>query len=164
MTETSTLVLGSTENDLMIGSSGPLLTGCKARIIGEDGKEVNESYKEGELYIQSPSLALGYLNNEKATSETFLHDEQGRWIRTGDMAVVWKSPRGHQHFAIVDRLKELIKVKVSKQSKRERKFPALPPPPWPNCVPFADNTDTLCPQSEKNRVIKLPLQKSRLIS
>jgi len=125
MTETSTLVLGSTENDLMAGSSGPLLPGCRARIItttatnttngrGNGHVEVHECGQEGELYIQSPSLALGYLDNEKATAETFLHDAQGgRWVRTGDVAVVWESPGGHQHFAIVDRLKELIKVKVS---------------------------------------------------
>lgn len=64
--------------------------------------------------MQSPSVVLGYLNNEKANGETFLKDEdgKGRWMRTGDEAVVRKSPKGNEHIFIVDRIKELIKVKV----------------------------------------------------
>ena len=64
--------------------------------------------------MQSPSVVLGYLNNEKADKETFLDDTDGlgRWMRTGDEAVVRKSPKGNEHIFIVDRIKELIKVKV----------------------------------------------------
>jgi acyl-CoA synthetase (AMP-forming)/AMP-acid ligase II len=48
------------------------------------------------------------LNNEKATKETF---EDG-WMRTGDEAIISLSPKGVEHVTIVDRIKELIKVKV----------------------------------------------------
>jgi len=62
--------------------------------------------------VSSPSVTLAYLKNEKATAESFLEDAQGRWMRTGDEAVSKRSPLGHEHVWIVDRIKELIKVKV----------------------------------------------------
>lgn len=57
---------------------------------------------------KSPSVVLGYLNNPQANKETF----QDGWMRTGDEAVVKRSPLGNEHIFIVDRIKELIKVKV----------------------------------------------------
>lgn len=96
-----------------MGSSGSLLPGIKAKIIDAQGKEVTEYETPGELLAQSPAIVPGYLNNERATAETFVTHEDGRWMRTGDEVVVRKSPQGHDHFVIVDRIKELIKVKVS---------------------------------------------------
>ena len=58
--------------------------------------------------VKSPGVVLGYLNNHQANKETF----QDGWMRTGDEAVVRKSPQGNEHIFIVDRIKELIKVKV----------------------------------------------------
>jgi 4-coumarate--CoA ligase len=49
----------------------------------------------------------GYWQNPKATSEVFVDGPDGRWMRTGDIAYVDKEGR----FFIVDRMKELIKVK-----------------------------------------------------
>ncbi|KAI1181150.1 hypothetical protein F4777DRAFT_573222 [Nemania sp. FL0916] len=111
MTETSTVVISTPENDIMIGTSGSLVPGVRAKLYGEDGREITEHEKPGELVIQSPSLTLGYLHNERATSEAFVWDDDGRWIRTGDIAVVRRAPSGNEHFAVVDRLKELIKTK-----------------------------------------------------
>ncbi|KAK8024107.1 4-coumarate- ligase [Apiospora rasikravindrae] len=120
MTETATVVLSSGENDILVGAAGSLVSGCVAKIIDTDtGRPIDvtdqkdgEEEKRGELWLQSPSISLGYLNNERATAEAFVWDEDGRWIRTGDVAVVRRSKAGHEHFAIVDRIKELIKVKV----------------------------------------------------
>jgi long-subunit acyl-CoA synthetase (AMP-forming) len=51
----------------------------EARIVREDGSEA--TYKEvGELWLRGANIALGYLNNPKATAETF----SGGWLRTGD--------------------------------------------------------------------------------
>lgn len=112
MTETSTVVLSTSEHDILQGTSGSLVPGCRAKIVGLDGKEITEYDTPGELLIQSPSVTLGYLNNEQATNEAFIWDEDGRWMRTGDEVIVTKSPLGNEHFTVVDRLKELIKVKV----------------------------------------------------
>ena len=112
MTETSTVVCATSEHDVYTRGSGSLVPNTKVRIMGPDGKEITEYEKPGELWVQSPSVTLGYLNSEKATAETFIHDDGGRWIRTGDEVLVTKSPVGNEHLVIVDRIKELIKVKV----------------------------------------------------
>lgn len=49
----------------------------------------------------------GYWHNPTATQETFIDRPDGRWLRTGDIAYV----NPDNMFFVVDRLKELIKVK-----------------------------------------------------
>lgn len=114
LTETCTVVCSSAETDIFFGTSGSLLPGYKAKIMSIEGVEITGYEQPGELVVQSPSVVLGYLNNDKANQETFLDDTDGlgRWMRTGDEAVIRKSPAGNEHIAIVDRIKELIKVKV----------------------------------------------------
>lgn len=60
--------------------------------------------ERGELVFRSPSLLNCYLNNETATRESF--DEEG-WFYTGDVGIIDESDNVY----IVDRLKEVIKVK-----------------------------------------------------
>ncbi|KAI6361556.1 hypothetical protein MCOR25_006461 [Pyricularia grisea] len=111
-TESAVVVCSSSEHDVMTKSSGSLVPGVRAKLMDPvSGKEITEHDKPGEIWVQSPSVVLGYLNNEKATAETFVHDTDGRWLRTGDEVYVTKSPQGHEHIVIVDRIKELIKVK-----------------------------------------------------
>jgi long-subunit acyl-CoA synthetase (AMP-forming) len=115
LTETCTVVCSSPETDIYFGSSGSLLPDYKAKIMSIDGVEITGYDQPGELVVQSPSVVLGYLNNDKANIETFMDDTDGygRWMRTGDEAVIRKSPNsGDEHIFIVDRIKELIKVKV----------------------------------------------------
>lgn len=113
LTETCVVVSSSIETDIWLGSSGSLLPGVETRIVTTDCKEITSLDTSGELWVKSPSLTLGYLNNEKANRETFVLEEDGsRWLRTGDEAVFRKAPSGYEHLFIVDRIKELIKVKV----------------------------------------------------
>lgn len=112
MTETATLISTTSEHDILKGSSGSLIPGVRAKLVGFDGKIITEYEKPGELMIQSPSVVPGYLNNEKANEEAFFTDEDGRWIRTGDEVLIRKSTAGHEHLFILDRIKELIKTKV----------------------------------------------------
>jgi long-subunit acyl-CoA synthetase (AMP-forming) len=113
MTETATIITGTSESDICPGSSGSLLPSIRAKLIGDDGNEVTEYETPGELLIQGPAVTLGYLNNEKATAETFVWHDDGRWIRTGDRAIFRKVESGNEHLFIIDRIKELIKVKAS---------------------------------------------------
>jgi long-subunit acyl-CoA synthetase (AMP-forming) len=112
MTESSTVVCSTSEHDICPGTSGSLIPGTRAKVIDPEGREITEYGKPGELLVQSPSVTLGYLNNERATAEAYIWDEDGRWLRTGDEVIVTKSPNGYEHITVVDRLKELIKVKV----------------------------------------------------
>lgn len=108
LTETSTVICSTAVHDVFPGSSGSLLPSVQAKIVSIEGKEIEDYEKPGELVVKSPSVVIGYLNNPQANKETF----QDGWMRTGDEAVVRKSPQGNEHIFIVDRIKELIKVKV----------------------------------------------------
>jgi long-subunit acyl-CoA synthetase (AMP-forming) len=125
MTETSVVVTAPSEHDVVKKTSGSLIAGCKAKIVGPDDVEIQQYDKPGELLIQSPSVTLGYLNNEKATAESFVYHEDGRWIRTGDEALVTLAPSGYEHVVIVDRIKELIKVKVSNSYAHTQRSKAM---------------------------------------
>ena len=109
LTETSPVVCSTGANDIWFGSSGSLLPMIEAKIISTEGVEITGYDKPGELVVKSPSVVLGYLNNPKANSETF----RNGWLFTGDEAVVRVGPKGYEHIFITDRIKELIKVKVS---------------------------------------------------
>jgi acyl-CoA synthetase (AMP-forming)/AMP-acid ligase II len=114
LTETCTVVCSSANFDIWFGSSGSLLPSIEARLVTPEGNEITGYDQPGELLVKSPSVVLGYLNNDKANKETFVLDGNGdRWMCTGDEAVIKKNPKsGNEHIFIVDRIKELIKVKV----------------------------------------------------
>ena len=91
-----------------------MVPGYQAKVLTVEGNEVTGYDQPGELLVKSPSIVLGYLKNEKATKETFVDFDDGRYMRTGDEVVFKKSPKtGSEHVWIVDRIKELIKVKVN---------------------------------------------------
>lgn len=58
----------------------------------------------GEIVVKGDIVMLGYMNNEEANRTTF--DEEG-WMKTGDIGYYDKDG----FLFIVDRIKELIKVK-----------------------------------------------------
>ncbi|CAO1636440.1 unnamed protein product [Parajaminaea phylloscopi] len=104
MTECSTLVsMYPPGLKPVLGSAGRLVTNVEACVVDPQGKRVPVG-ETGELWIRSPSVTLGYLNNEKATQEMWVGDG---WLRTGDE--VKFNEEGDMF--ILDRLKELIKVK-----------------------------------------------------
>ncbi|BGP32033.1 hypothetical protein JCM10296v2_003812 [Rhodotorula toruloides] len=90
------------------GSIGPLLPNMRSRILDpETGKDVPQG-QQGEMLLAGPNIMLGYLNRPEANEETLVKDEEGTvWLRTGDIARVDEEG----WFYIMDRLKELIKVK-----------------------------------------------------
>lgn len=81
----------------------------------EDGSsEITERgpAARGELWVRGPNVMKGYWNNPKATAETLTPDG---WLKTGDISYVDEEGR----FFIVDRKKELIKVKGNQVAPAE---------------------------------------------
>ncbi|KIW00540.1 uncharacterized protein PV09_07895 [Verruconis gallopava] len=142
LTETSTVVCSSPESDIWLGSSGVLIPDVQVRIMDPDGKEITEYDKPGELWVCAPSVVLGYLNNEKANRETFVIADDGkRYMRTGDEVLVRKSSKGNEHLFIVDRIKELIKVKGLQVAPAELEAHLLTHPSVADCavIPVPDD-------------------------
>ncbi|KAK4964128.1 hypothetical protein LTR66_012462 [Elasticomyces elasticus] len=84
-------------------AGGTICASTTVKIVKEDGTEVGVG-EPGELLAKGPQIVMGYLNNEKATRETF--DEDG-YLHTGDVAVI----DDEGLITIVDRIKEMVKVK-----------------------------------------------------
>ena len=108
LTETSPVshVMTVEESQGRKGRIGKLMPTYQARLVSEDGKDVVSQGKgeRGELWLRGPSVMKGYWRNVDATKNTFA---EGGWFMTGDVAEV--DDQGY--FAIVDRVKELIKYK-----------------------------------------------------
>jgi 4-coumarate--CoA ligase len=86
-------------------SVGEMLAECEAKIVlDNEGKVEAKQGERGEIWVRGPNVMKGYWNKPEATKETITPDG---WLRTGDVAYVDKE----NHFFIVDRKKELIKVK-----------------------------------------------------
>ncbi|KIY01148.1 uncharacterized protein Z520_02700 [Fonsecaea multimorphosa CBS 102226] len=111
LTEIATCASSTPPSDVWLGSAGCLLPGFEAKVIDINGNEITKHNTAGELFLKSPSVALGYLANESATRETFVELPEGRFMRTGDEVEIRVSQQGFEHIWVVDRIKELIKVK-----------------------------------------------------
>ncbi|UPK95358.1 hypothetical protein LCI18_006293 [Fusarium solani-melongenae] len=156
LTETCSVVSSSIHFDIWPGSAGSLITGVEARLVSLEGTEVTNYGQPGELWVKSPSLILGYLNNESANQETFVTDEYGdRWMRTGDEVVIKKGPQGHEHLFIVDRIKELIKVKGHQVAPAELEAHLLLSPYVADCAIIATSDDQ-AGEVPKAYVVKSP--------
>uniref|UniRef100_A0A8R1DXM3 Uncharacterized protein n=1 Tax=Caenorhabditis japonica TaxID=281687 RepID=A0A8R1DXM3_CAEJA len=85
------------------GSVGRLAPNLVMKII-EPGTNIEQPINQrGEICIQGPTVMLGYLGRPEATSSTIIDG----WLHTGDIGYL--NEEGNLY--IVDRLKELIKVK-----------------------------------------------------
>ncbi|KAI0126042.1 hypothetical protein BJ170DRAFT_702936 [Xylariales sp. AK1849] len=95
--------------DLRPGTVGSLVPNHYAKLIDDDGKDV-EPGTEGEVLVRGPVVIKGYWNNTKADSDSF----RNGWFYTGDIGVFrdgW--------LYIVDRKKELIKYKGTQVAPAE---------------------------------------------
>ncbi|TXK09961.1 AMP-binding protein [Microbacterium hatanonis] len=97
-------------DDVPESAVGVLLPNVEAKLVDVDsGDEIDDHGADGltapgEIWVKGPNVMLGYLNRPDATAETI--DADG-FLHTGDIGV----HHVDGYFAIVDRLKELIKYK-----------------------------------------------------
>ncbi|MBO4373502.1 MAG: AMP-binding protein [Lachnospiraceae bacterium] len=89
MTECSPRISSSSTADPSTGNdTGRVVKNCRIRIV------------DGEIQVKSPSVMMGYYNDEEATSEMFTSDG---WLKTGDLGYV-----KDEHVYITGRKKNLI--------------------------------------------------------
>ncbi len=80
LTETSPIISAGTDFDQRIGSVGKIFPSAKVKIVNKNEDGI------GEVYVKSPSVMLGYYQNEEATKEVFDKD----WLKTGDLGYIDK--------------------------------------------------------------------------
>jgi len=86
------------------GTAGKLMPSIEMRIIDPETGADLPTGESGEVWVRGPNVMKGYLNNPEATARTV--DSDG-WLHTGDIGFA----DADGYLTVVDRLKELIKVK-----------------------------------------------------
>lgn len=85
------------EDNIRIGTCGPVIEGVTVKIAEEDG----------EILVKGPNLMLGYYKNPEATAEVM--DSEG-WFHTGDVGTFIEG----RFLKITDRKKEIFKTSSGK--------------------------------------------------
>ena len=85
------------EDNIRIGTCGPVISGVTVKIAEEDG----------EILVKGPNLMLGYYKNPEATAEVM--DSEG-WFHTGDVGTFVEG----RFLKITDRKKEIFKTSSGK--------------------------------------------------
>ncbi|OJJ60314.1 hypothetical protein ASPSYDRAFT_86906 [Aspergillus sydowii CBS 593.65] len=94
---------GVRDKDAPLVAAGTLLANVKIQFLDEQGKEVPRG-QPGEIVVSTPTIMLGYKDNEEGTRES-MHGPD--WYKTGDIGYL--DDKGY--LIIVDRLKDVIKYK-----------------------------------------------------
>ena len=69
-------------------SPGQPMPTIQVQLRDEDGELIDKDSIEGEIYVKSPSVMLGYYNNTLASKDSLTED---RWLKTGDWGFKKKS-------------------------------------------------------------------------
>lgn len=103
MTESSPMTHIQPADNAVLGACGCPVSNTIAKIIDTETGEILGPHEQGELCVSGPQVMKEYFKNPSATESTVVDG----WLMTGDIAKYDETGQ----FTIVDRLKELIKVK-----------------------------------------------------
>ncbi len=90
-TEALHIFISNRPDDIEPGTSGKVVAGYQARIVGEEGAEVAAG-ESGRLTIKGHSTATRYWNNPAKTAATMVDG----WLDTGDTYI--RDDRGYYHY------------------------------------------------------------------
>lgn len=86
LTEVGSAAVACVGNINKLGSVGIPFAKNTVGIFTPDTEEELKYYEEGEIYIESPTTMLGYLNNiEEERKVLKTHKDNTKWIHTGDL-------------------------------------------------------------------------------
>ncbi|MBD2791893.1 fatty acyl-AMP ligase [Xenorhabdus szentirmaii] len=94
---------------IVLQTCGQVAPGHHAVIVNPETKALCQANEIGEIWVQGPSIAMGYWNNEEETEENFKAYTacgQGPFLRTGDLGCLYQN-----HLLITGRLKDLIIIR-----------------------------------------------------
>ena len=102
MTETgpTVFIMDPAMVDKKIGSVGKPQVLARVRLVGADGKDVEQG-NEGELWFAGPGITPGYWGNPGATQDAFA---DGGWLRSGDIG----RQDADGYYYIAGRIKEMF--------------------------------------------------------
>ena len=108
LTETSGVVSTNPyEGEDRTGTIGQVLPETRVRLLDkEDPSRDAAAGEPGELAVQGPQIMQGYWRRPEADATAFAERSDGRWLRTGDVAVI----DAQGYVSIVDRIKDMIAV------------------------------------------------------
>ena len=89
------------------GTIGQPIPATRVRLLDKEDPAQDAPIGEpGELAIQGPQVMRGYWRRPEAATAAFADRPDGRWLRTGDVAVLEEGG----YLRIVDRIKDMIAV------------------------------------------------------
>lgn len=108
LTESSGVVAANPyQGENRIGTIGQPIPQTRIRLLDKEDPTRDAAPGEpGELAISGPQVMLGYWNRPDAAANAFAERDDGRWLRTGDIATV----DAEFYIRIVDRSKDMITV------------------------------------------------------
>lgn len=86
-----------------LGSAGTPCFFTDVRLAGPGMSEVGVG-EPGEVLVRGPNVTPGYWRNPAATEAAFVREDDGDWLRTGDLATV----DDEGYVRIVDRVKDMF--------------------------------------------------------
>ena len=90
-----------------VGTIGQPLPATRIRLLDRDDPTKDAAEGEpGELAVQGPQVMQGYWRRPEAAASAFADRPDGRWLRTGDVAVLETGG----YLRVVDRIKDMIAV------------------------------------------------------
>ena len=101
-TEATHIFISNLPGSARPGTSGKVVPGYQARIVGEDGEDAPAG-EVGRLWVRGQSVAAGYWNQPERTRETMPGDD---WLNTGDTYAMDEAG----HYVYCGRSDDMIKV------------------------------------------------------
>ncbi|KAK5643662.1 hypothetical protein RI129_007507 [Pyrocoelia pectoralis] len=102
-TTESNFVTFTRKSDDPTGSVGVPVPNTEMKVVAVGSDTELDHMQEGELFVKGPQIMQGYHKRSDETAKTIIDG----WLKTGDLVYYDKNKK----FYIVDRLKDMIKVK-----------------------------------------------------